>query len=44
MRNRGYQGIFHKVSEKHLDRYVRKLAARHNIRDADTPDQMTTVV
>ena len=26
----------HKLSPKHLDRYVQELAARHNLREADT--------
>ena len=43
MLKRGYQGTFHKFSEKHLDRYVGEFAARHNIRDADTIDMMTAV-
>ena len=29
---------------KHLDRYVAEFAARHNIRDEDTIDQMQSVV
>ena len=44
MLKRGYQGTFHKFSEKHLDRYVGEFAARHNARQADTADQMETVV
>lgn len=41
---RGYQGIYHKMSPKHLDRYVHEFATRHNIRDADTLEQMQIVV
>ena len=41
MLKRGYQGTFHHFSEKHLDRYVGEFAGRHNIRNADTADQMT---
>ena len=33
---RGYHGTFHKISPKHLDRYVREFAARNNVRDHDT--------
>ena len=44
MFKRGYQGTFHKISPKHLERYCREFAARHNLRDADTLDQMTDVV
>ncbi len=44
MLKRGYQGTYHKFSEKHLDRYVGEFAERHNIREADTEDQMALVV
>ena len=43
MLKRGYQGTFHKFSEKHLDRYVREFAGRHNSRPRDTIDQMEGV-
>ena len=41
---RGYQGTFHHLSAKHLNRYVAEFAARHNVREADTIDQMAGVV
>ena len=41
---RGYHGTYHHMSEKHLDRYVGEFAGRHNARDADTLDQMSTMV
>ena len=44
MLKRGYQGTFHHFSEKHLDRYVAEFAGRHNVRDADTIEQMRNVV
>ena len=40
MLKRGYHGTFHHFSEKHMDRYVAEFAGRHNIRNADTVDQM----
>ena len=40
MLRRGYYGTFHKMSCKHLDRYVNEFAGRHNIRDLDTIQQM----
>ena len=43
MLKRGYQGTFHKFSEKHLDRYVAEFAGRHNIRPRDTLDMMRSV-
>ena len=44
MLKRGHQGIYHKFSPKHLDRYVTEFAGRHNDRQADTIDQMTGIV
>ena len=37
---RGYQGTYHHLSPKHLDRYVTEFEGRHNDRPADTIDQM----
>ena len=39
MLKRGHDGTFHKMSAKHLDRYVSKFAGRHNIRGANTEEQ-----
>ena len=41
---RGYVGVYHKMSPKHLDRYVREFVGRHNIRDKDTIEQMRLIV
>ena len=44
MLKRGYQGTYHKISPKHLQRYVDEFSGRHGIRNADTIDQMGAVV
>ena len=44
MLKRGYHGIYHRMSPKHLQRYVNEFAGRHNIRDLDTLDQMRDAV
>lgn len=41
---RGYTGIYHKMSHKHLDRYVYEFGQRHNVRRWDTIEQMEYVV
>ena len=40
MLKRAHKGTFHKISPKHLDRYVAEFAGRHNVREDDTLDQM----
>ena len=40
---RGYYGTYHKLSPKHLNRYVQEFAGRHNIRGLDTIDQMARI-
>ena len=41
---RGYYGTYHRMSPKHLDRYVGEFEGRHNARTADTIDQMISMV
>ena len=43
MLKRAHKGTFHKLSEKHLDRYVQEFAGRHNERESDTLEQLGTV-
>ena len=38
---RGYYGTYHKMSDKHLTRYIGEFAGRHNARPVDTIEQMT---
>ena len=40
---RAHKGTFHKISPKHLDRYVGEFAGKHNVRDADTVAQMASL-
>ncbi|MYK57565.1 MAG: IS1595 family transposase [Rhodospirillaceae bacterium] len=40
---RAHKGTFHKLSPKHLDRYVAEFAGRHNLREADTLDIMAAI-
>ncbi len=40
MLKRGYHGTYHRMSPKHLDRYVGEFAGRHNARALDTEAQM----
>ena len=41
---RVHKGTFHKLSKKHLQRYVNEFSGRHNIRELDTIDQMAVIV
>jgi len=43
MLKRGYHGVQHHISGKHLERYIGEFAGRHNIREEDTMDQMREV-
>ena len=44
MFERGFHGTFHKISPKHLQRYVSEFAGKHNVRDLDTIIQMRDTV
>ena len=41
---RAHKGTFHKMSPKHLDRYVQEFDGRQNLRDMDTIDIMAALV
>ena len=44
MLKRAHKGTFHKISPKHLDRYVQEFAGKHNIRNSGTLAQMRDTV
>ena len=44
MLKRAHKGTFHKMSPKHLHRYVSEFAGKHNIRESGTLDQMRDTV
>ena len=44
MLKRGYHGTYHRMSAKHLNRYVSEFSGRHNTRSMDTLDQMAKTV
>ena len=41
---RAHTGTFHKISYKHLQRYVNEFVGRHNLRRLHTKAQMASVV
>ena len=43
MLKRGHMGVYHRMSPKHLQRYVNEFAGRHNVRNLDTVDQMASI-
>ena len=44
MLKRAHKGTFHKISPKHLQRYVSEFAGKHNVRDSGTLVQMRDTV
>ena len=44
MFKRAHKGTYHKMSPKHLHRYVQEFVGRHNIRGFDTIQQMALIV
>ena len=44
MFKRGHKGTYHKMSPKHLHRYVTEFVGRHNKRSSDTIDQIGSVI
>ena len=44
MLKRGYHGTYHKMSRKHLQRYIIEFQERHNTRPMDTSEQMKNIV
>ena len=44
MLKRAHKGVYHKISAKHLQRYVDEFSGRHGVRSRDTVDQMGALV
>ena len=44
MLKRAHKGTFHKMSPKHLQRYINEFSGKHNARPNDTMEQMREVV
>ena len=44
MLKRGHMGVYHKMSKKHLQRYIDEYVGRHNIRPLATISQIDTII
>ena len=44
MLKRAHKGVYHKISPKHLQRYVDEFSGRHGVREDDTITQMQNIV
>ena len=44
MLKRAHKGTFHKLSPKHLNRYIQEFAGKHNMRESGTLTQMRDTV
>ena len=44
MLKRAHKGVYHKMSAKHLQRYVNEFSGRHGVRERNTIDLMQSVV
>ena len=44
MLKRAHKGVYHKISPKHLQRYVDEFSGRHGVREKDTITQMQNIV
>ena len=44
MLKRAHKGTFHKISPKHLDRYIQEFVSKHNMRESGTLLQMRATV
>ena len=43
MRRRAHEGIYRKMSKKHLLRYANEFSGQHDMRGKDTVDQLETI-
>lgn len=44
MLKRGHAGVYHKMSKKHLQRYIDEYVGRHNVRPLPTIEQIETTL